>query len=127
MSNKNIKKKDRKEQKKEKLKVSSIDLHEKRIIYLDGTYTKGIPWLLENYINGNRIPTMDELTNEFGYHEYDSYDYAYLIVSYLIEKLGKKRFLKLINDEKLLNQCNSNLIEQSIKYFNEKYNNKKIK
>ena len=36
MSKKNIKKKDRKEQKKEKLKVSSIDLHEKRIIYLDG-------------------------------------------------------------------------------------------
>lgn len=36
MSNKNIKNKDRKEQKKEKLKVSSIDLHEKRIIYLDG-------------------------------------------------------------------------------------------
>ena len=36
MSNKNIKNKDRKEQKKEKLRVSSIDLHENRIIYLDG-------------------------------------------------------------------------------------------
>ncbi|MGN1370879.1 MAG: ClpP family protease [Candidatus Coprovivens sp.] len=36
MSNKNIKNSNRKEQKKEKLKVSSIDLHEKRIIYLDG-------------------------------------------------------------------------------------------
>ena len=36
---------------------------------------------------------MDELENEFGMHDYDSYSYAYLIVSYLIETLGKEKFL----------------------------------
>lgn len=36
MSNKNIKNSDRKKKRKEKLRVSSIDLYEQRIIYLDG-------------------------------------------------------------------------------------------
>ncbi|MBE6159799.1 MAG: hypothetical protein E7157_01990 [Lactobacillales bacterium] len=55
--------------------------------YLDGTYSKGIKYLLENYINKIEVPEMEELINEFGRHEYDSYDYSYLIVSYLIETL----------------------------------------
>ena len=58
--------------------------------YLDGTYSKGIKWLLENYINKNPIPKQEELEEEFGIHEYNSYDYAYLMVSYLIELLSDK-------------------------------------
>ena len=48
--------------------------------YLEGTYSKGIKWLLENHINNNPIPNQSEIENEFGMHNYDSYDYAYLSV-----------------------------------------------
>lgn len=85
--------------------------------YLDGTYSKGIKYLLENNIHKHKIPSMDELENEFGMHDYDSYNYAYLIVSYLIETLGKEKFL-----EKLSNKNFSpNLILDAICYYNKKY------
>ena len=62
--------------------------------YLDGTYNKGVKYLLDTHINKNNIPSMYELENEFGKHDYDSYDYAYLMVSYLIETLGKHNFFR---------------------------------
>ena len=40
--------------------------------YLDGTYSKGIKWLLENYINNIPIPNQNEIENEFGMYDYDS-------------------------------------------------------
>ena len=66
--------------------------------YLDGTYSKGIKYLFENYIHKNRIPSMYELKYEFGEHEneYDSYDYAYLMVSYLIEINGKEKLIEIL-------------------------------
>lgn len=89
--------------------------------YLDGTYSRGIKLLLENYIHKNIIPGMDELENEFGEHEYDSYDYAYLMVSYLIETLGKSEFLKVIGDQDELKKKSDNLILKAITYYNEKF------
>lgn len=89
--------------------------------YLDGSYKKDIKFLLDNYIHKNIIPSMDELEYEFGKHEYDSYDYAYLIVSYLIETLGKKEFLSLIGNKERLEQIKSTLVVQAIMYYNEKY------
>ena len=89
--------------------------------YLDGTYTRGIKWLMENYIHHNRIPSMNELEKEFGSHEYDSYDYAYLMISYLIETLGKAKFLEIIGNQLELNKISINLVEDSISYYNKKY------
>lgn len=89
--------------------------------YLDGTYKSGIPYLLENYINGNEIPPMRELEEEFGWHDYDSYDYAYLGVSYLIESLGKKEFLKAIKDKDTLKKISEDLPERAIAFYNQKY------
>lgn len=89
--------------------------------YLDGTYTKGIKWLLENYINCTDIPNQDEIENEFGEHNYDSYDYAYLMVSYLIETLGKDEFIDLLKNSQKLNKVKENLLIKSIKYYNAKY------
>ncbi len=85
--------------------------------YLDGTYSKGIKYLLENYIHKHKILSMDELENEFGMHDYDSYDYAYLIVSYLIETLGKEKFLEKLSNKNF----SSNLILEAICYYNKKY------
>ncbi|MFR2585797.1 MAG: peptidase MA family metallohydrolase [Bacilli bacterium] len=90
-------------------------------MYLDGTYKKGIKYLLENYIINNQIPKFEELQNEFGYHEYDSYDYAYLMVSYLIETLGKKTFLALLYDNEQINNIDKDLIQKSINYYKNKY------
>lgn len=90
-------------------------------VYLDGTYSKGIKWLMENYINKVSIPSQKEIEEEFGFHEYDSYDYAYLMVSYLIEMLGKDGFLKLLKDKHELNKLSNNLLNKSIEYYYNKY------
>ena len=97
--------------------------------YLDGTYQKGIKFLLDNYISkdktNNNIPSMNELINEFGWHQdiYDSYDYAYLIVSYLIETEGKSGFVKKIHDNNYIKELeNSDIINESINYYVNKYN-----
>ena len=89
--------------------------------YLDGTYKNGMKWLFENYIHQNRIPTMYELENEFGEHEYDSYDYAYIMVNYLIDNFGKEEFLRIIGNKKELDNISQNLIMDSINYYNNKY------
>lgn len=93
--------------------------------YLDGTYSRGINWLLENYINNNSVPNQIKIEEEFGMHEYDSYDYAYLMVSYLIETLGKSDFLEVIKDENKVDRLKENLLNNSIQYYNEKYGNRK--
>lgn len=89
--------------------------------YLDGTYSRGIAWLLENYIIPQEIPSMDELGYEFGFHDYDSYDYAYLMVSYLIETLGKKKFLVEIRDDKKVAELSHDLVTRAIDYYKDKY------
>lgn len=89
--------------------------------YLDGTYSKGIKWLLENYINNNPIPEQKEIENEFGWHEYDSYDYAYLMVSYLIDTLGKEKIIDILKDIKQLDYYKENLLNNAVEYYNNKY------
>lgn len=88
--------------------------------YLDGTYSKGIKWLLDNYINNNPIPAQEEIENEFGKHDYDSYDYAYIMVSYLIDIMGKDRFIELIRDNKI-DSVKDDLLNKAISYYNNKY------
>lgn len=93
--------------------------------YLDGTYKKGIKYLFENYIHKNRIPSMYELENEFGQHqnEYDSYDYAFIMVSYLLEIFGHDAFLQLISNSEELNKISPYLLINAICYYNKKYFN----
>ena len=95
--------------------------------YLDGTYSKGIKWLLENYINNNTVPEQYEIENEFGEHKYDSYDYAYLMVSYIIDTKGKDYLIELLKDSNKLNLEKENLLKNAIEYFNNKYFWKKIR
>ena len=94
--------------------------------YLDGTYSKGIQWLLDNYINNSPIPNQDEIENEFGMHEYDSYDYAYLMISYLIETLGKDNFVNLLRNKEQIEVVKNDLLNKSINYYNTKYNEEKF-
>ena len=89
--------------------------------YLDGTYSKGIKWLLDNYINNNSIPNQYEIENEFGMHDYDSYNYAYLMVSYLIDTLGKDNFVKLLRNKDEIEIIKKDLLNKSINYYNMKY------
>ena len=89
--------------------------------YLDGTYSKGIKWLLDNYINNSPIPNQKEIENEFGMHEYDSYDYAYLMVSYLIDTLGKDNFVNLLSNKEQFEIEKEDLLNRSIDYYNKKY------
>ncbi len=89
--------------------------------YLDGTYSKGIKWLLDNYINNNPIPNQYEIENEFGMHEYDSYDYVYLMVNYLIETLGKDDFVDLLRNKEKIANAKKDLLNKSIDYYNSLY------
>lgn len=95
--------------------------------YLDGTYSKGIKYLLDEYINKIDIPPMYELEKEFGFHNYDSYDYAYLMVSYLIETLGKNKFLIAIKSEKIIKELSKDLVVKSVEYYNKKFTNTEFK
>ncbi len=90
--------------------------------YLDETYSKGIKWLLENNINNNPIPNQSEIENGFGRHEYNSYDYAYIMVSYLIETLGKDNFINILRNIEKLKTIKQDLLINSIDYYNAKYN-----
>lgn len=91
--------------------------------YIDGTYKKGIKFVLDNYIDANNPPSMFEIKNEFGMHEYDSYDYAYLMVSYLIDTMGKNNFLIAIKSKEYIEQMSEDLVSKSINYYANKYTN----
>lgn len=87
---------------------------------LDGSYSEGIKWLLLNRINNHFIPNQTELENEFGFHEYDSYYYAYLMVSYLIETMGKNSFIECIRNNQI-DGVKDGLLNKAIRYYNHKY------
>ena len=78
-------------------------------------------YLLENYIDLEHLPSMYELEYEFGMHEYDSYDYAYLMVCYLIEKMGKDKFLIVIKSKENIELLSEDLVLKSVNYFCNKY------
>ena len=87
---------------------------------MDGTYSKGIKWLLDNYINNNPISSQYEIENEFGMHDYDSYDYAYLMVSYIIDCYGKEKLIEILRDKKEFEIIKKDLLIKSINYYNNK-------
>ena len=86
--------------------------------YLDGTYENGVKYLLDNYVNNKEIPNQYEIENEFGCHDYDSYIYAYLMVSYIIDTKGKDYLIELLKDEKKLEVEKNNLLNCAINYYN---------
>ena len=92
--------------------------------YLDGTYKKGIKYLMENYINTRDIPDQKEIEEEFGFHDYDSYDYAFIMVSYIIEVYGKDYLIELLKDSNKLNKEKVGLLNRTVNYYNRKYFNK---
>lgn len=87
--------------------------------YLDGTYENGVKYLLDNYVNNKEVPNQYEIENEFGCHDYDSYIYAYLMVSYIIDTKGKDYLIELLKDEKKLEVEKNNLLDCAINYYNE--------
>ena len=86
--------------------------------YLDGTYENGVKYLLDNYVNNKEVPNQYEIENEFGCHDYDSYIYAYLMVSYIIDTKGKDYLIELLKDEKKLEVEKNNLLNCAINYYN---------
>ena len=87
--------------------------------YLDGTYENGVKYLLDNYVNNKEVPNQYEIENEFGCHDYDSYIYAYVMVSYIIDTKGKDYLIELLKDENKLEVEKNNLLDCAINYYNE--------
>ena len=92
--------------------------------YLDGTYSKGIKYLMENYINIRDMPNQREIEEKFGECDYDSYDYAFIMVSYIIDAYGKDYLIELLKDINKLNKEKIGLLNRAINYYNRKYFNK---
>ena len=67
-----------------------------------------------------------EIENEFGMHKYDSYDYAYVMVSYLIDTLGKDNFVSLLRNKEQIEIVKKDLLNKSINYYNKKYSGEKF-
>ena len=76
---------------------------------------------MENYINKRSVPDQKELEEEFGFHDYDSYDYAYLMISYIIEVYGKDYLIELLKDSNKLNIEKVGLLNRAVNYYNRKY------
>jgi len=79
--------------------------------YLDGTYSKGVKSLIDNYIK--EVPDQREIEEEFGMHDYDSYDFAYIMVCYIIDNYGKD----YLTDISKINSIKSNLLNKAINYY----------
>lgn len=111
--------------------------------YLDGTYKKGIPYLMEHYIRTYEIPNINDMTgnqfvvtkkeiieSESGLKEidrvvYDGYDYSYLIINYIIEVYGKDYLFTIMKQKDFLNSIAERLQKEALEYFNYEYNEEK--
>lgn len=90
--------------------------------YLDGEYSSGIKILLEEKINNRPIPNQYEIEHEFGEHrEYDSYDYAFIMISYLIDTMGSDGLIDILRNKEKINVVKEGLLESAIDYYNNKY------
>lgn len=84
-------------------------------MYLDGQYSQGIKYLLENYVNKYKLPSISNLEGKtFVTNDYDGYITSYLMVSYLIEVYGKKKFLNIIKSQEKIQLISYDLIEKLV-------------
>lgn len=86
--------------------------------YLDGSFD--VNTILEIILN-NSIPKTEEIFEEFGKYEYDSYKYAYIMVCYLIDTLGKSKFLDLLKNKEEIKRLSNNLLNDALGYYKMKY------
>ena len=85
--------------------------------YLDNSYPKDYYTKLSKVLDINNLPKQEEIINEFGLHDYDSYDYAYLMVSYIIIVKGKDYLVDLLNNKEKINNVSNTLLVDAVKYF----------
>jgi hypothetical protein len=93
--------------------------------YLDGTYSKGIKWLLDNYIKNYELPSDINLVrdNQFVTDKYDGYDLSYIAVSYLIDTLGKDNFIKNLDSNDKINAMSEDIINKAVNYYKDLFAN----
>ena len=84
--------------------------------YLDGSFI-GCEKILSDIISDGVIPEQNEIENEFGLHDYDSYIYAYLMVSYFIDYYGKDKLIEVLRDIKELDKYKDNLLNRAVDYY----------
>jgi len=94
--------------------------------YLDGTYSKGIDWLFDNYIKNYELPNDINLVKDdkFVTDKYDGYDLSYVAISYLIDTLGKGNFVKNLDSNDKINEMSEDIINKSINYYQKQFANK---
>ena len=107
--------------------------------YLDGSYQKGINYLMENYINKYEIPDIATMKNDFfvakKYEKvqtevgeeikeitiYDGYDLGYIMICYLLETQGKDYLLALMRNKESIKELEQSILTEAIAYFNCQY------
>lgn len=88
--------------------------------YLDGTYKPGIKKAIKSYIEKKDIPSAEDLDASLDFSKCDSYDFAYIMVSYLLETMGKEKFLSFLNKADEVNNLLGTLVERAMNNY-EKY------
>lgn len=88
---------------------------------LDKEYEGQEKQLIEE-VNGYKIPKIEELSGKtFCTDFYNGEKLSYLMIKYLLETIGREKFLKVISKKELLEEVSKELLPKSIEYFNKKY------
>lgn len=102
--------------------VLPLWLQEGVATYLDGTYTSIVRDIFEKYGEQFIVPQLDDLcdSSTFTSEEYDGYDLSYLLISYLIENRGIKKFLNIVKDEDVRKRVSTKDLIDACEYYKKK-------
>lgn len=88
--------------------------------YLDGTYTDIVRDIFDKYGEQFVIPQLTDLDEDFTSEEYDGFDLSYLLVSYLIETRGVKKFLNIVKDKDVQKRVSTKDLIDACEYYKKK-------
>lgn len=88
--------------------------------YLDGTYTDIVRDIFDKYGEQFVIPQLTDLDEDFTSEDYDGFDLSYLLVSYLIETRGVKKFLNIVKDKDVQKRVSTKDLIDACEYYKKK-------
>lgn len=97
-------------------------LQEGLATYIDGKYSTIVKDIFEKYGEQFVVPQLSDLcsNNTFTSEEYDGYDLSYILVSYLIENRGVKKFLNIVKDADIRKRVSTKDLIDACEYYKNK-------
>lgn len=96
-------------------------LNEGIATYLDGTYNTIVKDIFDKYGDRFVVPQLNELEGDtFSTQEYDGFDMSYILVSYLIETRGIKKFLNIVKDPDVRKRVSTKDLIDACEFYKKK-------